>query len=29
MIPGNFGSAISVCRLRESGRMFKVVCLIA
>ena len=25
IIPGNFGFAISVCRLRERGRMFKSV----
>ena len=25
IIPGNFGFAISVCRLRERGRMFKTV----
>ena len=25
IVPGNFGSAISVCRLRERGRMSKSV----
>ena len=26
IIPGNFGFAISICRLRERGRMSKSVC---
>ena len=27
IIPGNFGFAISVCRLRERGRMSKSACV--
>ena len=27
IIPGNFGFDISVCRLRERGRMSKSVCV--